>query len=144
MWAIGEHCDFGHQLNIMVRDRLVCGINDTRIQGCLLQETDLTYKQAFETAQAMEVAAHETQQLQSSLGMQNLQSTVHRFQQVRVSNPTCYRCGGNLFAKNWCRISLKSTLREFAEALVINHRKVRQGRPQLMDEGGLLVTLLTP
>ena len=31
------------------------GINDNHIQRRLLQETDLTYKKAFEIAQAMEV-----------------------------------------------------------------------------------------
>ena len=30
--AIGEHCDFGDTLDLMIRDRLVCGINDTCIQ----------------------------------------------------------------------------------------------------------------
>ena len=30
--AMGEHCDFGQTLNDMIRDRLVCGVNDRNIQ----------------------------------------------------------------------------------------------------------------
>ena len=33
---LGEHCEFGDKLNEMVRDRLVCGVNDIRIQNRLL------------------------------------------------------------------------------------------------------------
>ena len=40
----------------MVRDRLVCGVNDIRIQNRLLQESKLTYDKAFEVAQSGEVA----------------------------------------------------------------------------------------
>ena len=45
--AIREHCDFGESVNEMIRDWLVCGINNTRIQRRLLQEADLTYEAAF-------------------------------------------------------------------------------------------------
>ena len=41
----------------MIRDRIVCGINDNRIQHRLLQENELTYKQAYDIAQAMETAS---------------------------------------------------------------------------------------
>ena len=32
---ISEHCQFADSLNAMLRDRLVCGINDQRMQRCL-------------------------------------------------------------------------------------------------------------
>ena len=35
---LSEHCDYGDQLTEMLRDRLVCGINDVRIQTKLLSE----------------------------------------------------------------------------------------------------------
>ena len=47
----------------MIRDRVVCGVNDNRIQCRLLQESELTYKQAFDIAQAMEVASKDIQDL---------------------------------------------------------------------------------
>ncbi len=48
----------------MLRDRLVCGVNDKRIQRSLLSETKLSYKRALEFAQAMEAAECDTQELQ--------------------------------------------------------------------------------
>ena len=54
---LGEHCEFGDKLNEMVRDRLVCGVNDIRIQNRLLQESKLTYDKAFELAQSVKAAA---------------------------------------------------------------------------------------
>ncbi|XP_065902584.1 uncharacterized protein [Dysidea avara] len=47
-----EHCDYGDKLIEMIRDQLVCGINDSHIQRRLLAEPDLTYKKAFDLAQA--------------------------------------------------------------------------------------------
>ena len=38
---LGEHCEFGENFNEMVRDWLVCGVNDFRIQNRLLQESSL-------------------------------------------------------------------------------------------------------
>ena len=45
--------------NEMVCERLVCGINDLRIQRHLLQEPDLTYKKAFELPQGIDLAARD-------------------------------------------------------------------------------------
>ena len=45
---LSEHCQFGDTLNDMLRDRLVCGINDQRIQRRLLVESDLTLAKAME------------------------------------------------------------------------------------------------
>ena len=39
-----EFCDFGSALDEMLRDRLVCGINDARIQRRLLSEPALTFQ----------------------------------------------------------------------------------------------------
>ena len=55
--AIAEHCNFGQTLDVMLRDRLVCGINDKVIQKRLLAEDKLTLAKAMEIAQAMEMAA---------------------------------------------------------------------------------------
>ena len=50
----------------MLRDRLVCGINDSGIQRRLLAESDLTFKKALDLAQAIEAAERNIQDLQSS------------------------------------------------------------------------------
>ena len=41
---LSQHCGFGDILNEMLRDRLVCGINDGSTQRRLLSEPDLTSK----------------------------------------------------------------------------------------------------
>ena len=63
---LSEHCDFGDSLNDMLRDRIVCGIQDQRTQRRLLAETDLTFKRAFEEAQAIDSADKQVYELQYS------------------------------------------------------------------------------
>ena len=47
---IAEHCDYGSSLNDMLRDRLVCGTADERVQCRYLQESTLTYETARDMA----------------------------------------------------------------------------------------------
>ena len=82
----------------MIRDRLVCGVNDSRIQRSLLQEPRLTYEKALEMAQSIEAAAKDVQKLQPMPSVQ----TVHRSQKQFISSSQCYRCGGN-HSSNSCR-----------------------------------------
>ena len=53
---LSTECEYGDSLNEMIWDRLVCRVNDRRIQRRLLAEPDLTFKKAMEIAQAMETA----------------------------------------------------------------------------------------
>ncbi|KAL5500699.1 hypothetical protein EMCRGX_G012294 [Ephydatia muelleri] len=59
-WAelrrLSEYCEFGNTLNDMLRDRLVCGIRDIKLQRRLLAERGLTFAKAFELAQVAELA----------------------------------------------------------------------------------------
>ena len=62
---LSEDCAFGEFLQEMLRDRIVCGINDSKIQRCLFAEPELTYKSAFDLAQSMETAEQNAYNLQS-------------------------------------------------------------------------------
>ena len=42
-----EYCDLDHSLEVMLCDRLVCGINDAHIQQWLLQDHDMTFETAL-------------------------------------------------------------------------------------------------
>ena len=64
----------------MIRDRLVCGVNDNRIQRALLQETELTYEKALDIAQGIEAASKDVQKLQQ----QPTSSTVQTVQQLKL------------------------------------------------------------
>ena len=61
-----EFCNFKGTLEDQVWDRLVCEVNDDRIQRRLLSETKLAYKRALE---GLEMAAKNVCDLQTSLRM---------------------------------------------------------------------------
>ena len=100
---LSEYCEFGNTLNDMLRDRLVCGIRDIKLQRRLLAERGLTFAKAFELAQAAELAEKNAMDIQHSTtasvctvqppdspaGMDNV-------------NDACFRCGGRHSAAD-CR-----------------------------------------
>ena len=43
LWAPSHYCNFGDSIELMLRDRIVCGINDTQTQNRPLAEKNLTY-----------------------------------------------------------------------------------------------------
>ena len=54
---IAKDCKYEQTLEEMLRDRLVCGINNDKIQKSLLAQGEkLTYKKAIEVAQSVEIA----------------------------------------------------------------------------------------
>ena len=58
--ALSHYCNFGDTVELMLRDRIVCRINDTQTQKCLLTEKNLTYAKAKEIALALESAVQGT------------------------------------------------------------------------------------
>lgn len=104
---LAQDCNYGVTLNQMLRDRLVCGINDDRTQRRLLSETDLTFDSALSLAQAMETANRNVQDLQQKAGASChviQRSGPERTGQKREGRPRaagdrdrlkdCYRCNG--------------------------------------------------
>jgi len=59
-----RYCDFGDTLKDMLCDRLVCGIENNRIQRRLLAEPGLTLDKAIEISIAMEAVDHNARDLQ--------------------------------------------------------------------------------
>ena len=53
---LSEHYDFQNTLEEMLRDRLVCGINNETIQRMLLAESSLDFKKSMKLAISMETA----------------------------------------------------------------------------------------
>ena len=58
-----EQCQFGASRDEMLCDRLVCGVNDGRLQRHLLAEPDLTF--TFELCQASELVEKNAEELQA-------------------------------------------------------------------------------
>jgi len=61
--SIAKHCNFRDTLKTMLRDRIVCGINDTIIQHQLLSEKELSFKTALELAQRIDSASKNVREL---------------------------------------------------------------------------------
>ena len=97
---LSEHCGFGtaEQLDAMLRDRLVVGVQDARVQKRLLAEPDLKFKKAFELAQAMETAEQNAREIQGSGPCRSTKGEKHVWKVKESPKPTeettCYRCGG--------------------------------------------------
>ena len=81
--ALVEFCNFGEMLQLMLHDRLACGINGNTTQRLLLAESRLIYKKALEIATNQETASKNVQTLRglhgvhSHLGPSNLIEPVH-------------------------------------------------------------------
>ncbi|XP_029551127.1 uncharacterized protein K02A2.6-like [Salmo trutta] len=98
---LSEHCEFGAMLEDMLRDRLVCGINEDSIQRRLLGEATLTFKRALELSQGMEMAASNVKNIQKA----NSEScAVHQVTKEaagkRGKAVECFRCGGTHYGNN--------------------------------------------
>ena len=80
--ALAQWCKFGNTLRDMLRDRLVCGMNEETIQRRLLAESGLTLKKALEIAQGFEAAARNVGEIQTKPG--ELTNTAECFQTEKV------------------------------------------------------------
>ena len=100
--SIAKSCNFGDMLEIMLRDRIICRINDSIIQRRLLAEKGLSFKAALELTQGMESAAKNVRELHvpawelpSTTGpTAAAQNPVNQVgdNATNRSPPTCYRC----------------------------------------------------
>ena len=112
--SLAEFCNFGASLNDMLRDRIVCGINSSKIQQRLLAEKDLTLEKAVNLAQGMETATKNVQELAQTgsvavaIKAEVNQVTPYRRsrkegQQTRKFTGTCFCCGKLRHRREDCR-----------------------------------------
>ena len=94
---LSEHCNFKDTLVDMLRDRLVWGIADPRIQHCLLADDKLTFTKPQELAQAMELATKDIKKTQGGATSQSMPIHKVQGQGGTAKGPknisSCYRCG---------------------------------------------------
>ena len=104
--ALADHCSFGNSLDIMIHDRLICGINEHSIQKRLLTEGNkLTLDKAIRIAQSYETAQKDATEL---LPNETVPQPVHRVQpalaaQSQAHNKKCYRCARPGHLPSACR-----------------------------------------
>ena len=90
--ALSEYCNFGDALDSMLRDRLVCGVNEPQIQRRLLAEEGLNFKKALEISLALEAATKDTKQLQTATSTSS--APVHAVRETeKPPLVKCFRCG---------------------------------------------------
>ena len=101
---LASHCEYGDSAKELIRDRLVCGIRDDRLQRTLLAVPKLTFEKAFELALLHESAEQNAQILRAPVEV-HVTSTPAPNATGRdrpTSSSLCYRCGGQHLAK-MCR-----------------------------------------
>ena len=88
----------------MLRDHLVCGVNNEQLQRRLLTELRLTFAKAMEISRTFETTTEEAHMLQhdargaESLAVNVLSNTssadtTARYTVNRMATKACYRCG---------------------------------------------------
>ena len=104
--SLSANCEFGTFWDDMLRDRLVCGIEDSAIQKRLLSERTLDFQKALDIAASMEAASRDVK----SMGVDSVRQpiSVHKMSSRRVPLPksssvsACYRCNGKDHSPNNC------------------------------------------
>ena len=82
-----QYCQFDDTLNDMLKDRLVCGINNEQLQRRLLSESQLTFKKALQISQTFETEVRDTKDWQEG------PRPMAPFQRM-PGQYECYHCGG--------------------------------------------------
>ena len=103
---LSEYCQFGDTLSDMLRDLLVCVINDQKLQRRLLTEAALTYDRAFALAQALEAADKSAKELGKGLGIHTIRPQTHwqgATEKFNQQGRPCYRCGRTNHTSDACR-----------------------------------------
>jgi hypothetical protein len=108
---LSADCNFGDTLEPMLRDRLVCGVNNDRIQRRLLAERELTFERALTIAQGMEQAEQSAADLQKNEKLGANSHSVNKVKHDKHSNYSkkqtpplkeCWRCGGKKHTPQEC------------------------------------------
>ncbi|XP_064472875.1 uncharacterized protein LOC135387707 [Ornithodoros turicata] len=98
---LSEFCNF-QALDNMLRDRLVCGIQDQTVQKRLFAEPQLTLKSAMDLALAAEAASPNVSELRASDenvlyagGKNTRQEATYKSRQSGMTQRKCISCGEN-------------------------------------------------
>ncbi|KAG8134657.1 hypothetical protein E2320_007753 [Naja naja] len=86
------HCGFRDHLDDMLLEQLVCGVQDLRLQRCLLVKAKLTLKMAIEEAQAAQFSTLSVAEIQGSGCTPITKASVH-YDDIYFEN-SCYCLSG--------------------------------------------------
>ena len=97
--SLAQHCKFGDAFLDLLRDRIVCGINDEHVQRRLLAEKELSFDKALELAISLETAKKNVTILQPGSRQRNALAVL----KVTKTDTSCYRCGGRGHGQEGCK-----------------------------------------
>ena len=124
--SLAEYCNFGATLELMLRDRLLCGINNKTTQCLLLAEKTLNFTKTLEIATSQEAASQNVQTIRGmhshnpviGAGTPSQAINTLKYTSKQPSQPishktaagkqpqttvTCYRCGKSGHKATQCR-----------------------------------------
>ena len=141
---MSEHCNFEEKVNKHIRDRLVVGVKDEKIQERLLGERTLTLEKAIEIAVSMESARKYSRlmlgtstsktvtlihRLPDSGECYHCRSTTHLADRYHFRSKVCFKCRRTGHTRWKCR---QEEDRSFSGASA--HNKVKRRAVNKMDE----------
>ncbi|XP_077512794.1 uncharacterized protein LOC144123963 [Amblyomma americanum] len=106
---LAEDCGFGSAqlpLDVMMRDRFVCGLRNEGVQQRLLAEHSLTFKVAYDLATTAEATAKQQRDIRKhgryETDCQEMVQATRAKQDTPAEGSSCYRCNGK-HAPHLCR-----------------------------------------
>ena len=81
--SLVRECEFGDIENSLLRDRIVCGVKDTKTREKLLQEENLTLEKCVNICQVNEISATHIKALQTEL---DLAQRTHEINRVDIQS----------------------------------------------------------
>lgn len=64
LWSLAQTCNFRESLESILRDCLLCGMNEVSTQRRLLSKSTLTFQKALEAVQGLEATEWNSQKIQ--------------------------------------------------------------------------------
>ena len=146
--ALADKCNFGEPLNISLKDKLIVGINDTRMQRCLLVEPyrDLTLEKVMDVCFTKEAAGKNIQSLQETWGHLTaaaintvLSDKTKKGRKTFQVNKSCMRCESDNHSSNDCKHKTKkcnfcSKIDHLERVYIAKHRQ-GQSQGQCRQQG---------
>lgn len=115
---LAEDCGFGDKqlpLDVMMRDRFVCGIKNEAVQQWLLAEHNFTFQVAYDMAMTAEATAKQQRDIRNqgrdeTKDSQGLIQATRTKQDTAMEDSSCYCCNGK-HAPNFCSFRKASCLK---------------------------------
>ena len=138
---MAEFSNFGSTLDNMLRDRLICGINESKIQQRLLAMKKPTLKEGFDLAQSLETAAENVKQLSGSAD-QEAAANMHAMAQSTKNNPT--DMGAPAFAVGRQDTDILVAVSKKPHAAAVKRKAIWQGYAAVRNAAFFLASSFIP